>query len=185
VENRRSRVGSMPAISLFHLFAASGMVRTPDGNDPKSADARREASPSRPAGYATGGVSRPALGETPTHPIHSTGTESGPLTTIHDLRIINSMVNDSAEQLTTVFLALADPTRRAILERLAHGEASGTELAQPFSISVPTISKHLRVLKNAELILHRTEAMRALVGAGWPSLLDALASVLSSPHLDF
>ena len=67
------------------------------------------------------------------------------------------MVNDSAEQLTTVFLALADPTRRAILERLAHGEASGTELARPFSISVPAISKHLRVLKNAELIRHRKD----------------------------
>ncbi len=77
--------------------------------------------------------------------------------TLHDLRIINSMVNDSSERLTTVFLALADPTRRAILERLAHGEASGTELARPFSISVPAISKHLRVLKNAELILHRKD----------------------------
>ncbi len=79
------------------------------------------------------------------------------MTTLHDLRIINSMVNDSSERLTTVFLALADPTRRAILERLAHGEASGTELARPFSISVPAISKHLRVLKNAELILHRKD----------------------------
>ena len=67
------------------------------------------------------------------------------------------MVNDSSEQLTIVFLALADPTRRAILERLARGEASGTELARPFSISVPAISKHLRVLKNAELILHRKD----------------------------
>jgi DNA-binding transcriptional ArsR family regulator len=67
------------------------------------------------------------------------------------------MVNDSSEQLTTVFLALADPTRRAILERLAQGEASGTELARPFSISVPAISKHLRVLKNADLIRHRKE----------------------------
>src|SRR6266571_4100206 len=83
--------------------------------------------------------------------------ESGPLTTIHDLRIINFMVNDSSERLNTVFLALADPTRRAILERLAHGEASGTELARPFSISVPAISKHLRVLKNADLILHRKD----------------------------
>jgi len=81
----------------------------------------------------------------------------GPLTTLHDLRIINGMVNDSAEQLTTVFLALADPTRRAILERLAHGEASGTELARPFSISVPAISKHLRVLEHADLILHRKD----------------------------
>jgi DNA-binding transcriptional ArsR family regulator len=67
------------------------------------------------------------------------------------------MVNDSAEQLTTVFLALADPTRRAILERLTHGEASGTELARPFSISVPAISKHLRVLEHADLILHRKD----------------------------
>jgi len=71
--------------------------------------------------------------------------------------MLNGMVNDSAEQLTTVFLALADPTRRAILERLAQGEASGTELARPFSISVPAISKHLRVLEHAELILHRKE----------------------------
>jgi len=67
------------------------------------------------------------------------------------------MVNNSSEQLTTVFLALADPTRRAILERLAHGEASGTELASPFSISVPAISKHLRVLEHADLILHRKD----------------------------
>jgi len=67
------------------------------------------------------------------------------------------MVNDSAEQLTTVFFALADPTRRAILERLSHGEASGTELARPFSISVPAISKHLRVLEHADLILHRKD----------------------------
>ncbi|HEX4204552.1 MAG TPA: metalloregulator ArsR/SmtB family transcription factor [Ktedonobacteraceae bacterium] len=67
------------------------------------------------------------------------------------------MVNSSSEQLNTVFLALADPTRRAILERLARGEASGTELARPFSISVPAISKHLRVLENADLILHRKD----------------------------
>ena len=79
------------------------------------------------------------------------------MTTLHDRRIHNGMVNDSSEQLTTVFLALADPTRRAILERLAQGEASGTELARPFSISVPAISKHLRVLEHAELILHRKD----------------------------
>jgi len=71
--------------------------------------------------------------------------------------MLNDMVNDSSQQLTTVFLALADPTRRAILERLAHGEASGTELARPFSISVPAISKHLRVLEHADLILHRKD----------------------------
>ncbi len=78
-------------------------------------------------------------------------------TTIQKLHIIKGMVNNSSEQLTTVFLALADPTRRAILERLSRGEASGTELAQPFSISVPAISKHLRVLEHADLILHRKE----------------------------
>jgi DNA-binding transcriptional ArsR family regulator len=83
--------------------------------------------------------------------------ESGPLTPLHDRRIINGMVNDSSERLTTVFLALADPTRRAILARLAHGEASGTELARPFSISVPAISKHVRVLEHADLILHRKD----------------------------
>ena len=80
-----------------------------------------------------------------------------PLTTTHNLRIINFMVNDSSKQLSTVFLAIADPTRRAILERLAHGEASGTELARPFPISVPAISKHLRVLEHADLILHRKD----------------------------
>lgn len=79
------------------------------------------------------------------------------MTTLHNLRILNGMVNGSAEQLDIVFLALADPTRRAILERLAHGEASGTELARPFSISVPAISKHLRVLEHADLILHRKD----------------------------
>jgi DNA-binding transcriptional ArsR family regulator len=67
------------------------------------------------------------------------------------------MVKDSTEQLTTVFSALADPTRRAILARLAQGEASGTELARPFAISVPAISKHLRVLEQADLILHRKD----------------------------
>lgn len=67
------------------------------------------------------------------------------------------MVNHSSQRLDTVFLALADPTRRAILERLILGEASGTELARPFSISVPAISKHLRALEHAHLILRRKD----------------------------
>ena len=79
------------------------------------------------------------------------------MTAIHALHIINYMVNDSSERLNTIFMALADPTRRAILERLARGEASGTELARPFAISVPAISKHLRVLEHADLILHRKD----------------------------
>ena len=60
---------------------------------------------------------------TPTHPVYLTGAENGPLTPLHDCRILNDMVNDSSEQLTTVFLALADPTRRVILARLTHGAA--------------------------------------------------------------
>ena len=83
------------------------------------------------------------------------------------------MVNDSIEQLSTIFMALADPTRRAILERLARGEASGSELAQPFSISVPAISKHLRVLKNAELIQHRKDGRTHMFRLAANPLRDA------------
>jgi DNA-binding transcriptional ArsR family regulator len=58
----------------------------------------------------------------------------------------------SADQLSTTFAALADPTRRAILARLASGETSVTELAKPFEITLPAISKHLKVLERAGLI---------------------------------
>jgi DNA-binding transcriptional ArsR family regulator len=58
----------------------------------------------------------------------------------------------SPDQLSATFAALADPTRRAILARLASGEASVKELAQPFQISLPAISKHLKVLERAGLI---------------------------------
>ena len=98
-----------------------------------------------------------------------------PLTPPHSLRILHYMVNDSSKQLTTVFMALADPTRRAILERLAHGEASGTELARPFSISVPAISKHLRVLKNADLIQHRKDGRTHMFRLAASPLRDAAA----------
>jgi DNA-binding transcriptional ArsR family regulator len=64
------------------------------------------------------------------------------------------------DPLDATFLALADPTRRAILARLALGEASVTELAQPFSISQPAISKHLRVLERAGLISAGKDAQR-------------------------
>src|SRR5947208_4360432 len=57
-----------------------------------------------------------------------------------------------ADQLSITFAALADPTRRAILGRLAEGEATVTELASPFDISLPAISKHLKVLQRAGLI---------------------------------
>jgi DNA-binding transcriptional ArsR family regulator len=57
-----------------------------------------------------------------------------------------------ADHLSTTFSALADPTRRAILARLASGECSVTELAEPFEMSLPAVSKHLRVLERAGLI---------------------------------
>jgi len=58
----------------------------------------------------------------------------------------------AVDQLTTTFAALADPTRRAILARLAEGEATVNELAEPFPISVQAVSKHLKVLERAGLI---------------------------------
>jgi DNA-binding transcriptional ArsR family regulator len=62
-----------------------------------------------------------------------------------------------AERLDRTFAALADPTRRAILARLAGGEASVTELARPFDVSLPAISKHLKVLERAGLIARGRE----------------------------
>jgi DNA-binding transcriptional ArsR family regulator len=62
------------------------------------------------------------------------------------------------DELSTIFAALADPTRRAILERLAQGEASVTELAEPFDMTLPAISKHLKVLERAGLIERGREA---------------------------
>src|SRR5215468_6249359 len=63
-----------------------------------------------------------------------------------------------ADHLTTTFAALADPTRRAILARLHAGEASVTELAEPFEMSLPAVSKHLKVLERAGLITRGREA---------------------------
>ncbi|MEH2077807.1 MAG: metalloregulator ArsR/SmtB family transcription factor [Nostoc sp.] len=64
----------------------------------------------------------------------------------------------STDQLSVTFAALADPTRRAILAHLAKGEASVTELAKPFEMSLPAISKHLKVLERAGLIVRSREA---------------------------
>lgn len=66
----------------------------------------------------------------------------------------------SSHQLDATFAALADPTRRAILARLASGEASVGELAEPFDMSQPAISKHLKVLERAGLITSGREAQR-------------------------
>jgi DNA-binding transcriptional ArsR family regulator len=62
------------------------------------------------------------------------------------------------DQLSTVFAALADPTRRAILARLAGGELTVKELAEPFAMSLPAVSKHLKVLQRAGLIEQGREA---------------------------
>jgi DNA-binding transcriptional ArsR family regulator len=64
----------------------------------------------------------------------------------------------ATDQLSATFAALADPTRRAILARLVSGECSVTELAEPFDMSMPAVSKHLRVLERAGLITRGREA---------------------------
>ena len=64
----------------------------------------------------------------------------------------------STDTLSSTFAALADPTRRAILARLSEGEATVNELAAPFDISLPAVSKHLKVLENAGLITRGREA---------------------------
>jgi DNA-binding transcriptional ArsR family regulator len=63
-----------------------------------------------------------------------------------------------SDHLTATFAALADPTRRAILARLASGESSVTELAEPFEMSLPAVSKHLKVLERAGLISRSRDA---------------------------
>jgi DNA-binding transcriptional ArsR family regulator len=70
------------------------------------------------------------------------------------------MVMNDVELLNATFAALADPTRRAILARLASGEASVMELAEPFDMSQPAISKHLKVLESAGLVVQGQDAQR-------------------------
>ena len=79
----------------------------------------------------------------------------------------------SAGRLDATFAALADPTRRAILARLAVGEASVTELAQPFAMSQPAISKHLKVLERAGLVSRSRDAQRRPVRAEAKHLAEA------------
>lgn len=116
--------------------------------------------------------------------------------------IINHMVKYTTYSLNKVFAALSDPTRRAILERLAQGDASVSELAAPFAMSLPAISKHLRVLEQAGLIartrdgrvhrlrlvtqpLHDAAAWIVQYQRFWEDQLDALADYLSNTdHTD-
>jgi DNA-binding transcriptional ArsR family regulator len=64
----------------------------------------------------------------------------------------------ATDQLSVTFAALADPTRRAILARVAEGEATVLELAEPFKLKLPTVSKHLKVLKEAGLVTQGRQA---------------------------
>ncbi|MDQ6778268.1 MAG: metalloregulator ArsR/SmtB family transcription factor [Actinomycetota bacterium] len=100
-------------------------------------------------------------------------------------------------RLDAVFAALSDPTRRAIITRLAEGEASVSELAAPFDVSLPAVTKHLRVLERAGLLEHRKQGrvrrcslVAAPMGAVdewlsgyrafWDTRLDSLAHHLKS-----
>ena len=74
--------------------------------------------------------------------------------------VMQEVMTAPDNSLDVVFAALADPTRRAIVERLARGKASVTELAEPFRMSQPAISKHLKVLERAGLISRGREAQR-------------------------
>jgi len=79
------------------------------------------------------------------------------------------MVNHSSKALDAIFSALSDPTRRAILERLAQGDATVTEVAEPFKMSLPAISKHLRILEQAGLIAREREGRihHLKLASGW------------------
>jgi DNA-binding transcriptional ArsR family regulator len=84
----------------------------------------------------------------------------------------------SPERLDATFAALADPTRRAILARLASGEATVMELAEPFEMSQPAISKHLKVLERAGLVSRSREAQRR------PCRLEAEALGVATEYLE-
>jgi len=77
---------------------------------------------------------------------------------LHNQVVKYTMATFAGDKLSVTFAALADPTRRAILARLARGEATVTELAAPFKVSLPAISKHLKVLERARLIVRGRDA---------------------------
>jgi len=93
------------------------------------------------------------------------------------LRLLNrsAIQQNASNRLDDTFMALAEPTRRAILARLALGEASVTELAEPFAISQPAISKHLKILARAGLISVGQDAQRRPRGLEGRPLAEASA----------
>ena len=88
-----------------------------------------------------------------------------------------------ADHLSATFAALADPTRRAILARLVTGECSVTELADPFDMSMPAVSKHLRVLQNAGLIVRRHDAQWRHCRIDAAPLKEVAAWAEKYPHI--
>jgi DNA-binding transcriptional ArsR family regulator len=88
-----------------------------------------------------------------------------------------------ADQLSATFAALADPTRRAILARLVTGECSVTELAEPFDMSMPAVSKHLRVLQNAGLVVRRHDAQFRHCGINAAPLKEVAAWAETYRHI--
>lgn len=90
----------------------------------------------------------------------------------------------SSEQLNLTFAALADPTRRAILARLAEGEASVNDLAAPFAISLPAVSRHLKVLERAGLI-SRTRLAQTRPCRLEPEALEVAGRWLRGTHLEW
>lgn len=86
----------------------------------------------------------------------------------------NAVASGSLSQLDAVFSALADPTRRAILSRLADGQATVNEIARPFEMSQPAVSKHLKVLEQAGLIERAVEAQRRPARLKAEAMADAV-----------
>lgn len=89
--------------------------------------------------------------------------------------MFNHMVEHPRPLLDTTFSALADPTRRSLLARLAEGEATVTQLAQPFDTSLAAISKHLQVLERAGLVRRRIEGRSHYLSLDSSPLLEALS----------
>jgi DNA-binding transcriptional ArsR family regulator len=87
------------------------------------------------------------------------------------------MSKASGEALTLVFHALADPTRRRILERLKRGEATVQELADPLPISQPAVSKHLKVLEDAGLVARRNDRQKRYASLHGKPLKEAIAYI--------
>jgi DNA-binding transcriptional ArsR family regulator len=115
--------------------------------------------------------------------------------------MVNPMVQHAPASLDAVFAALSDPTRRALVERLTTGEASVTELSEPFAMTLTAVAKHLRVLSDAGIVEHRKEgrvrtcklaagplleahAWLGEYGRFWEGQFDSLAAHLGGPAQD-